>query len=80
MLQNTFRLALDPLYPPPCHYPPSKRFFLADNYLKHLKYELIFDENALIEPIINPYEADENQGEEEEQFPQEGKQIQEIQL
>jgi hypothetical protein len=43
LIENSLRLALDPLYPPPCHYPPSKRFYLADNHLKHLKYELIFD-------------------------------------
>ena len=38
MLENSLRLALDPLFPPPTHYPPSKRFNLADQYLKHIKY------------------------------------------
>lgn len=47
LLENTFRLALDPLFPPPCHFPSAKRFYLSDNHLHNLKYELIFDEHAL---------------------------------
>lgn len=55
LLENTFRLALDPLFPPPCHFPSGKRFYLSDNHLRNLKYELIFDEEALPNPIKNPY-------------------------
>ena len=38
MLENTFRLALDPLYPPTAHYPPNQRYYLIDNHLKNFKY------------------------------------------
>jgi hypothetical protein len=38
MLENTFRIAVDPLFPPPSHFPSGKRFYLSDNYLKNLKY------------------------------------------
>jgi hypothetical protein len=60
MLENSLRLALDPLFPPPAHYPPSKRFHLSDQYLKHLKYELIFDQQALPAAILNPYPFEDN--------------------
>lgn len=56
MVENSFRLGLDPLYPPTGHFPVSKRFYLSDNYLKNLKYELIFAEDSLRNSIINNYD------------------------
>jgi hypothetical protein len=43
MVEQSLRLALDPLLPPPSHYPPNQRYYLPDNFLQNLKYELIFD-------------------------------------
>jgi hypothetical protein len=65
MIENSFRLALDPLFPPPSHYPTSKRFHLSDHYLQNLKYELIFDEDSQISPIINDYNYEDEVEEEE---------------
>lgn len=50
LMENTFRLGLDPLFPPTSHYPTHQRYYLVDNYLKNCKYELIFDD-FLIDPI-----------------------------
>ena len=67
-------MGLDPLYPPTCHFPASKRFYLSDNYLKNLKYELIFDEGHLKHPITNDYDfLDEKEVEEE--FQDDGQEI-----
>lgn len=44
MVEHTLRLGLDPLILPPTHYPQSKRYYLSDNFLQNLKYEIIFDE------------------------------------
>jgi hypothetical protein len=50
MVENSFRVGLDPLFPPTMHFPASKRFYLTDHYLKNLRYELIFDEESLRAP------------------------------
>jgi tubulin monoglycylase TTLL3/8 len=42
-IEHGFRLGLDPLFPPPWHYPPSTRYQLCDKIIEKLKYELIFD-------------------------------------
>lgn len=55
MLENSFRIALDPLFPPHTHFPPNKKFYLSDNYLKKLKYQLIFDSLMLKEDIKNSF-------------------------
>lgn len=64
MIENTFRIGMDPLFPPNRHYPTHQRYYLADNYLKNCKYELIFDE-TLIEPVLNdyPFEDGKDEGE-----------------
>jgi hypothetical protein len=46
MVENSLRIGLDPLMPPLNHYPVNKRFSLSDNFLRNLKYELIFDEST----------------------------------
>jgi hypothetical protein len=46
MVENSLRVGLDPLFPPNAHFPPSRRFSLSDHYLRNLRYELIFDEEA----------------------------------
>ena len=45
MVENVFRICLDPLLPPCGFIPPNKRMTLHDHYLQNLKFELIFDEN-----------------------------------
>ena len=70
-------MALDPLFPPTAHFPSSKRFYLSDNYLKNLKYELIFDEDSLRAPIKNNYDfVDEK--EKEEEYQDDGKEIKDL--
>lgn len=57
LTEHTFRLALDPLFPPPEHFSTIARYQLSDRILDKLKYELIFDEKhegrALREIIDN---------------------------
>ena len=68
MLEHSLRLGLDPIFPPTAHFPVNKRFNLSDNYLKNLKYELIFDEGSLRGPIKNDFDfVDEKEKEEEYQ-------------
>jgi hypothetical protein len=74
MLEHSLRLALDPLFPPPTHYPSSKRCYLSDNHLKNLKYELIFDEDTLGGPIRKDYDF-EDEKETEEEFQDEGREL-----
>lgn len=38
MIENSLRIGLDPLFPPPSHYPPQRRYQLSDNILQNLKY------------------------------------------
>ena len=52
MLENSFRIALDPLIPPSGHFSTNKRMSLHDHYLQNMKFELIFDENH--EPSFLP--------------------------
>ena len=47
MVENALRIGLDPLLPPLAHYPVNKRYTLSDNYLKNLRYELLFDEATM---------------------------------
>lgn len=64
MVENSFRIGLDPLFPPKCHFPTSKRLNLSYHYLKNLRYELIFDEDSLPEPILNDYGFEDDKEEE----------------
>ena len=44
MLENAFRIALDPLFPPPTKWPASKRHLLTDITSENNRFEIIFDE------------------------------------
>jgi hypothetical protein len=39
-----FRIGLDPQFPPPNYFPPSKKYHISENALGHNKFELVFDE------------------------------------
>lgn len=55
MLENSLRLGLDPLFPPPAHYANSIKYLAPDNPMDRLQYELIFDEGRdgkLIEEVM----------------------------
>jgi hypothetical protein len=43
MIENTFRIAIDPVFPP-AGFSNFKNNFNIDNPLENNKYELIFDE------------------------------------
>ena len=43
MLEQSFRLTIDVIFPPPAHYPNSKKYLAPDHALEKLQYELIFD-------------------------------------
>ena len=45
MLEQSFRLTLDVIFPPPCNYSNSIKYLCPDNPLERLQYELIFDED-----------------------------------
>ena len=57
MVENSLRIGLDAIFPPTNHYPVNKRHTLSDNYLKNLRYELLFDESSISQtlPILYPY-------------------------
>jgi hypothetical protein len=38
MLEHAFRLSIDVIYPPPCHYPNSQKYLAPDNPLSRLNY------------------------------------------
>lgn len=43
VIENTFRIAVDPVFPPPT-FPKAKRHMIPDNVYETNKFELIFDE------------------------------------
>jgi hypothetical protein len=55
MLEHTFRLSIDVIFPPPCHYPNSQKYLAPDNPLGRLNYELIFDEARDGQELIDLY-------------------------
>ena len=60
MVENSLRLGLDPLLPPLNHYPVNKRFSLSDNYLRILKYEMMFDESTFDETIPDLFDPEDS--------------------
>ena len=72
MVENSLRIGLDPLLAPLNHYPVSKRYTLSDNYLRNLRYELLFDEASMEEsfPLFNEIEDSDD---EEEEYNDDGK-------
>jgi hypothetical protein len=45
MVEQTLRLTLDVVFPPPTQYPNSQKYLAPDNPLERLQFELIFDED-----------------------------------
>ena len=50
MLENSFRIAIDPLFPPPLHF--SQKKCVVQDLCPENKYELIFDENIDAKELI----------------------------
>lgn len=46
MIENAFRIGLDPLFPYPNNWPMQKRHLMPDNIIETNKFELIFDESC----------------------------------
>lgn len=46
LVENTFRLCVDPLFPPPQDWPTGKKIFIGGNALEQNKFQLIFDEST----------------------------------
>jgi hypothetical protein len=44
MLEQTLRVGLDPLFPPPNHYSNNTRYLVPDCSLEKWQFELLFDE------------------------------------
>jgi hypothetical protein len=44
MLDHTFRIALDPIFPPTAHYLNTNKYLAPDAPMERLQFELIFDE------------------------------------
>lgn len=57
MIESSMRLGLDPLFPPPSHYPPMRRYQLSDNILQNFKFECIFDEKTEGEQLRKQHKA-----------------------
>lgn len=77
MVENSLRVGLDPLLPPTNHYPGNKRFSLTDNFLRNLKFELLFDEKSFEETIPSTHDISDSDDEEEE-YNDEGKEVEEL--
>lgn len=46
MLENAFRIAIDPLFPPPSSFSSNYKYNIAENAVNYNKFELIFDEDT----------------------------------
>lgn len=46
MVEQSLRLSLDVIYPPPADYPNTMKHLAPDKTLENLKFELIFDEES----------------------------------
>ena len=46
MVEQSLKLSLDIIYPPPCHYPNTSKHYAPMVSLPNFKYELIFDSNT----------------------------------
>ena len=44
MVENAFRIGVDPVFPPPVNYSSTYRYNIPENALFYNKFELIFDE------------------------------------
>ena len=55
MLENAFRIAVDPVYPPPIVWPSQRKHFAPDNILENNKFDLVFDEIVDGPEVIEPY-------------------------
>ncbi|CAD8122582.1 unnamed protein product [Paramecium sonneborni] len=55
MIENLFRIAVDPIFPPPFfeEWPQNKKLFIPDNVVENNKFELIFDELIEKKNMIN---------------------------
>lgn len=71
MVENAFKIGLDPLFPPPYNWPVNKKYQLGDNPMDTNKFELVFDETAEGEAIQELYgnvdRVDKNMGDIEEE-------------
>ena len=45
MIENAFRIAVDPLFPPPSSFSSNYKYNIAENAVTYDKFELIFDED-----------------------------------
>ncbi|CAD8199428.1 unnamed protein product [Paramecium octaurelia] len=57
MVENLFRIAIDPIFPPPYfeEWPQNKKLFIPDNVLENNRFELIFDELIDKKAMFNLY-------------------------
>ncbi|CAD8118984.1 unnamed protein product [Paramecium sonneborni] len=57
MVENLFRIAIDPIFPPPYfeEWPQNKKLFIPDNVLENNRFELIFDELIEKKTMITLY-------------------------
>ena len=61
-----YRIAVDPVFPPPIPWATSKKFLLPDNPLENNKFEMIFDERQeglKLKKLFKEVSITENQGE-----------------
>lgn len=68
MVEHSLRLGLDPLLLPPSHYPPNNRYFLSDNIIENIRYEIIFDELEVVQDCSLQLEYDFEFDEPEDEY------------
>lgn len=57
MVENAFRIGLDPLFPPPSTLNSEYKYSIPENALHYNKFELVFDEDEEGEPLRKLYQA-----------------------
>lgn len=80
MVEQSLRLSLDVIYPPPADYPNTLKHLAPDRCLENLKFELIFDEESEAKVLAELYKGCKDLecgeiSEEDETFDNDGKEL-----
>jgi hypothetical protein len=59
VVENVFRLCLDPLFPPPEQWPSNRKPFLSDDPLAENRFEIVFDESSDGKEVERVYQGRE---------------------
>ena len=57
-MEHTFRLTIDPIFPPTAHYFNSIKYLTPNNPIEKLQFELIFDEGRDGKEIVQLFKGE----------------------